>query len=363
MGGPFDRSSRADTAPEPSSGVKGWVTASLLVAVGALTVAVLTWGAINRMSPSSEPSADPSVHGPPPAGGYFARQPVGAWRHLDGDAECAEQVHHSSWEPRPENFLPNRTMPPIQQVRAALRTRPRSTEGGYDPRWDTWLLPRVSGNHVGTTDENIQWAACKWGLSDDLLRAVAIRESNWHQYTVYPSGRCVLTNGCGDIIERASPSSRIYCRMLARHGRDYQRDFGKGRCPKTFSLVGVSSWHDPEWGKMLDNQNGTFPFNRNSTAFALDYYGAFLRGCLEGWVRWLEHTGPYEPGRDWGCVGAWYAGDWRSEAAVEYSNKVRATMQEHLWLSPSWARHEVPCQPAWGCSRGARLSHVSRGVG
>ena len=41
---------------------------------------------------------------------------------------------------------------------------------------------------------------------------------------------------------------------------------------------------------MPDNQNGTFPFNRDSTAFALDYLGAFLRGCQEGWVHWLgEH--------------------------------------------------------------------------
>ena len=40
---------------------------------------------------------------------------------------------------------------------------------------------RVTGNFVGTTDEIIQWAACKWGLSADWARAQATIESNWHQ--------------------------------------------------------------------------------------------------------------------------------------------------------------------------------------
>jgi soluble lytic murein transglycosylase-like protein len=30
----------------------------------------------------------------------------------------------------------------------------------------------------GTTDEIIRWAAWKWGIDEDLLRAVAARESD-----------------------------------------------------------------------------------------------------------------------------------------------------------------------------------------
>ena len=40
---------------------------------------------------------------------------------------------------------------------------------------------RVTGGFTGTTDEIIQWAACKWGWSDNVVRAQAIRESEWHQ--------------------------------------------------------------------------------------------------------------------------------------------------------------------------------------
>jgi soluble lytic murein transglycosylase-like protein len=36
----------------------------------------------------------------------------------------------------------------------------------------------VTGNFRGTTDEIIRWAAWKWGIDEDLLRAVAARESD-----------------------------------------------------------------------------------------------------------------------------------------------------------------------------------------
>ena len=42
---------------------------------------------------------------------------------------------------------------------------------------------RVTGHFRGTTDEIIQWAAYKHGISEDLLRAVAVQESWWHMST------------------------------------------------------------------------------------------------------------------------------------------------------------------------------------
>ena len=48
----------------------------------------------------------------------------------------------------------------------------------YDSSWKNWntlLRQRSDGQYAGTTDEIFQWAACKWGLPDDLLRAVAVQ--------------------------------------------------------------------------------------------------------------------------------------------------------------------------------------------
>ena len=212
-----------------------------------------------------------------------------------GDA-CKSMVHASSWEPRPDNYKRNHTLVGAAAVHVSFAARP------YDStwkNWNSWLLPRVDGQYTGTTDEIFQWAACKWGLPDDLLRAIAVRESTWYQYETYPSGRCVLHFSCGDIPTATSAPLQTFCTGLAKYGYDYQRDYGAGICPETFGIVGIKSWQNPSWGQMADNQNGTFPFNRNSTAFAVDYIGAYLRGCYEGWITWLGPAGDL-----WGCVGS-----------------------------------------------------------
>jgi hypothetical protein len=105
---------------------------------------------------------------------------------------------------------------------------------------------------------------------------------------------------------------------------------------------------------MAGNQNVTFPFNRDSTAFALDYLGGFLRGCQEGWARWLGARGaPYAAGDIWGCVGSWYAGSWWSAEARRYVGLVRTAERERPWLDPRWAQVTLPCTPDLGCPHGS----------
>jgi hypothetical protein len=235
-------------------------------------------------------------------------------------------------------------------VRASFAARPLST-AAYDRRWNTWLLRRVDGQFTGTTDEIFQWAACKWGLSDNLLRAIAARESTWYQYETYPSGRCVDTYGCGDLFSEPSPATEEYCSALARYGYDYRPDLGPGLCPQTFSIVGLKSWEAPSWGVMPGNQNGTFPFNRDSTAFAVDYLSAQLRGCVEGWEHWLTR----KRGDIWGCVGAWNSGDWHSATAARYIARVRAEIAAHRWLARDWPHIHPSCSSTYGCPGPDRL--------
>ncbi len=284
---------------------------------------------------------------PPPKAGSFGLRGVGSWSKLPGDRICARRVHRSSWEPRPENWKPNHTMPNAAAVHASLHARPRSKGGAYRRRWDHWLLPRVDGHHTGTTDEIIQWAACKWGLPDNLLRAIAVRESTWFQALHFTDGSCYVDRGCGDVIASTSPATQTFCAMEATHGYDYQEQFGSGRCPETFSIAGVMSWQAPAWDRYPGNQNGTFPFNRDSTAFALDYLGAELRGCFEGWEPWLGHG--YAKGSLWGCVGAWYAGAWLSPGARHYIGLVRLEMRRQVWRKASFRHGQYHCDPIKGC--------------
>src|SRR6266704_3666602 len=102
-------------------------------------------------------------------------------------------------------------------------------------------------------------AACKWGLSDDTPRAVAVRESTWYQYETYPAGRPVIDWGSGDMMPAGTTGADSYCAEIGRYGHDYRRDFGARTCPRTFSIVGVMSWQDPSWGALSGNQKVPSP--------------------------------------------------------------------------------------------------------
>jgi hypothetical protein len=283
---------------------------------------------------------------PPRPSGYFNLQPVGSWSHLPSDSWCATLIRRSSWEPRRDNYKRNHIVPDPRAVHAAFAARPLARDGNYDRRWDSWLLRRVDGQFTGTTDEIFQWAACKWGLADNVLRGIAVDESTWYQYLTYPSGRCVRNYGCGDMISTATAATTTYCNAVATvGGYDYQKDFGAGICPETWSIVGIKSWQAPSWGVMPGNQNGTFPFNRNSTSFAVDYVASQLRGCYEGWERWLTKT----RGDIWGCVGAWYSGDWHTGDASAYISRVQREIANHTWLERDWPTDHPHCSSTHGC--------------
>jgi len=213
----------------------------------------------------------------PPPGGYLALQPVGSYAQLPDDAKAAAMVHRSSWENRPDNATSNRTVPASMHLRPTV-VRMRA----YDPLWNRNVLARISGRYTGATDEIIQWAAAKWGLPDDTLRAVAVMESDWHQ------------GKQGDFVGDRSRCLPGYAEVP---------------CPLSFGIAGVRS----------NSWEGSFPAIRNSTAANLDVLGGWLRGCYEGWVWWLrDHgntsRGVYRSGDLWGCVGAWYSGDWHDGA-------------------------------------------------
>jgi hypothetical protein len=322
----------------------------LILSVVAATIAAVLWSrASGPAAPTDLPKIAELGSGPPPKGGYFATRPAGQWAALPGDAACAAQVHLSTWEPRPDNARPNQVEPDAAAAHRALAIRPVSGKGAADPRWDSWLRQRIDGQFTGTTDEIFQWAACKWGLSDDVLRAISVVESTWYQYNTYPSGRPVSGRGSGDLTPPGTAGAAAYCDAIARFGHDYQKDYGPGVCPETFSIVGVKSWQAPSWGAMPDNQNGTFPFVRDSTAYAVDYLAAHLRGCYNGWEYWLAHTGPYRAGDISGCVGAWYAGAWRTVGADRYIGEIKAHIARSTWLQSDWPTAGYACDPTYGC--------------
>lgn len=247
----------------------------------------------------------PSASDLPPAAGYFSLLPVGSYGSLPSDSRAATEVRRSPWEPRPGNGRYNHTTP----VHLVLRRADLAAQA-YDPRWNTYVLGRITGHFTGTTDEIFQWAALKWGLPDNLIRAIAYVESDWHQ------------SNYGDFVTDRGLCPTGYRRLP---------------CPVTFGIVGTKSTSWP----------GLFPWNSYSTAAAVDALGGWLRGCYEGWVWWLgrQQDGSrsgYHAGDLWGCVGAWYSGKWLDGLASvrgtgeNYISRVRYWYYSRPWLRPGF---------------------------
>jgi len=67
---------------------------------------------------------------------------------------------------------------------------------------------------------------------------------------------------------------------------------------------------------------------------------AWLRACFDGYDTWLSNqprsTQPYTAGDIWGCVGAWYSGNWYDSMAQTYIAEVKQYLANQAWLQPSF---------------------------
>ena len=192
------------------------------------------------------------------------------------DEAAAARVDRTRWEPRPQNRDENHRRPSADTLR-------RFRHASELPRA---YKRRVSGGYTGTTDEIIQWGARKWGFSPDVLRAVAVVESWWKMSAIGDGGDS-------------------YGLMQVKRG-----------------------------------PHCCFPTTRRSTAFNVDYYGAWLRAAYDGRFRWLntEVRGErYTRGDLWGSVGLWYSGRWRYGTG-EYIARVKETIRQRKWRRAGFRR-------------------------
>lgn len=225
---------------------------------------------------------------PPPAWGeYFGTLAPGATLPNN----CAGRVTHQD-ERRPENTTANQTVG-ITGVNV----------DGSSPAFMAALGNRVDGAFItGTTDDILQWAACKWGLDEDVQRARTVAESSWRQSQL------------GD-----STSDAGLCALI-------------GKSPPCYQSYGILQVKGTV-------HEGTYPISEQSTPWNADYALAWQRACFEGDFTWLG--GSYAAGDLWGCVGTWYSGNWHDAAAEAYI----AAVQGHL-TNRTWESYPVTVAPA-----------------
>ena len=90
---------------------------------------------------------------------------------------------------------PARRDPPAERTSRTRRAR------RADPTQPAARTPGSPATSPGTTDEIIQWAACKWGFDEDVVRAQTAKESWWTQHAggdlTTDASRCPPGHGIG----------------------------------------------------------------------------------------------------------------------------------------------------------------------
>ena len=195
------------------------------------------------------------------------------------DAAAAAKVVRSAFEPRPANARATHRAPTTSQLRAFRRQS--------DQPYSHW----VTGRFRGTTDEVIQWAAAKWGLAPDLVRAVAAKETWWRM----------------------------------SHVGDNGDSFGLFQVRRPFHCRGTLVC-------------GLF---RHDAALNADYYGSIIRSYYDGKQTWLNtvsgNGARYAPGDLWGSIGAWFSGRWHDGGAEAYVVAVKDYMAQRIWRTRDFA--------------------------
>jgi hypothetical protein len=174
------------------------------------------------------------------------------------------------------------------------------TESQYNP-----LTQYVDG-HDGltnpSTDDLIQWAAHKWGIPEDWIRAEMVVESNWHQSQL------------GDLTSVSASDYGLY---------PAQSQAGNGQVYQSMGLSQIR-W-TPE-----GLHQGTEPLRWRSTAFNLDFYAAGIRYYYDGYCDWCGAG--YSAGQQWNSIGAWYnPAPWNDSGAQSYVQSVKNALAGRTW--------------------------------
>jgi hypothetical protein len=227
---------------------------------------------------------------------HFRTLPPGA--KLPSGKQCAAWVRAT---PNPENKGVNRRYNGRTGEHVASNFLP-----GDEPAADRLIAPRINGNFTGTTREILRWAACKWGINQNIVFAQAAVESWWRQTTKGDYG--TDTSAC-------PPGHRTLN--------------AQGQCAQSYGIL----------QNRYPYEISSFPAAARSTAMNADTAYAIWRSCYDGYETWLntvQRGSQYAKGNAWGCVGRWFAGRWLTAPALQYIAKVKQYKRERIWATPDF---------------------------
>jgi hypothetical protein len=172
-----------------------------------------------------------------------------------------------------------------------------------------------------STDDLIQWAAHKWGIPENWLRAEYVQESYWSSYQL------------GDEETVSQALSRQYPPQARASGH------------RVYQSLGITQ---VRWDPQGDFGAGTDPLRWESMAFNVDYQAAMVRFYYDNpsgaRTAWGDST--YEPCDKWHSIGAWFSAyPWGNGGQTVYIHKVQANLANSTWRTGaflSWSPSSLP---------------------
>lgn len=266
----------------------------------------LDWAPCNRNSESALPST---------------------FRPLSDSAAAALVTREP--ETRPDNGLPfklsgqvhvamNDYVPTRAQIRdfLAARTSAGETNLKFNPYYR--YVDGRDGLRDPSTDDLIQWAAHKWGVPENWLRAEYVRESFWNAFQI------------GDLV-KVSPA--WYPQFPPQ---------SRATGSSVYESLGLTQI---KWVPGGSLHPGTEPLRWLSTSFDVDYQAATIRFYYDNPDRTRSDWGDssYKPCQQWNSIGAWYDPyPWGNAAQAQYAGVVRQDLAGMVWRSGSFLSWTQP---------------------
>ena len=166
-----------------------------------------------------------------------------------------------------------------------------------------------------STDDLIQWAAHKWGIPEDWLRAEYVVESYWNAFQL------------GD---QASVGARWY--------RLYPPQARVPHSTNVYQSLGITQ---VKWIPDGSVGAGSEPLRWKSTAFNIDYQAATARFYYDDPVgtrsTWGDRS--YRPCESWNSIGGWYQPyPWGNHGQQAYVAEVTQALGKRSWASSGFVR-------------------------
>lgn len=207
----------------------------------------------------------------------------------------------------------NAYVPTAAQLHAFRKAK--TSAGQPVERFNPYLkyVDGLDGLRKPSTDDLIQWAAHKWGIPENWLRAEYVRESYWNGFQL------------GDETTVSRSWYRLYpYQAQVPHSLD------------VYQSMGVSQ---VKWIPDGSVGAGTEPLRWRSTAFNLDYQAAMVRFYYDNpsgaRSSWGDRT--YAPCEKWSSIGGWFEPyPWHNAGQRQYVSQVQHYLRGRDWTTPTF---------------------------